>query len=638
MKRLILLLMGINLILFGCAGDDSSTQANEDENTQNLQFAVISDSHIEDISMDLQTDYKGAELNGELYTIRPMIEQLTSTRLFNENYFALKQSLDDIAKQEIKTVVFTGDMTDDGQEVSIAEFTEILDEYHQKYDMDFYVLPGNHDPTSPYGKGEGDNFLTTEGEIIDLYASGSEECQEQDAQCDPAMAGIGQEQMIEMLGEYGFKPKEDNLLWATPFSTYDFTEYSYEQAKSEANADNRSYQSCNENNECKDVYDLSYVVESVPGYLFLMIDANVFLPDTESDEFASPSDKGWNYIGEYKPHLLDFIKDVNDYANETNKQVIMFNHYPVADFYKGMYDQLAPVFGEDGLYFSRLPNEESTEMLANTGIQLVFSGHMHYNDSAVYEQEDNYLVDVSVPSTAGYAPAYKVVSSDEHGVYQIETKVLDDVKDFDKFFPLYEKEYQKLEENGGDADGLMWSLDALDVENYREFTKYHIEYLTENNHFSKWPTKVQETFNTLNLYELLIYPKVGKQFTPDEFVTALDAYEDVEITDMSEKADTYFATKQITKEELQAVKGLDVVTAFYKFLSGDELAYDDYTQKQKDIIESSLEFYRENESSDVNQEYTEAIDAVITAIDVWAHDLPSANFTVDLNSHQVNSM
>ncbi len=430
----------ICLVLGVCT--TTAIEAKENDQEADYQFAVVSDPHVQDVEGEFtDTDFSGANLNGKNYTLRPMEEQMTSTRLFNENYYAFYQVLDEIAADGIKDVVFTGDISDDGQEMNITKIAEILEEYEQEYAMSFYIVPGNHEPPSPIAVDKGDNFLTDSGESIDVQSTSSDSCQngDENVACDDQMLSMGQVEMANTLGDFGYMPEEDNLLWATPYSSYELADYTYEQAHEEMDLSKRTYESCGDE-RCENVSDLTYLVQPAAGYLFLCLDGDIYVPEGE-DDYKLFSDNGLNELAEYKPETVEFIKDVINYADENDLQLIFFNHYPLVDYYAGMTDELKAFFGEDGLEFDRLPENEVTSSFAQAGAHLMFSGHMHYNTTAEYANDDNYLVNVMTSSTAAYVPSYKVVSSFGSGKYEIETKILDDVKDFNTLFELYKLEY-----------------------------------------------------------------------------------------------------------------------------------------------------------------------------------------------------
>lgn len=96
------------------------------------KVAFLADIHLQDVYGDFQSvDFQGVinPKNGKFSTIRTMESQLNSTRLFNENYFALLAALEDVRKRGIKLVALPGDYTDDGQPMNILALKKILQEY-----------------------------------------------------------------------------------------------------------------------------------------------------------------------------------------------------------------------------------------------------------------------------------------------------------------------------------------------------------------------------------------------------------------------------------------------------------------------------------------------------------------------------
>lgn len=66
-----------------------------------------------------------------------MEAQVQSTRLFNENYFALLAALNDVAQRNISLVVLPGDLTDNGQFINQEKINQILTDYTKRYGMKF---------------------------------------------------------------------------------------------------------------------------------------------------------------------------------------------------------------------------------------------------------------------------------------------------------------------------------------------------------------------------------------------------------------------------------------------------------------------------------------------------------------------
>ncbi len=632
MKKIISILAML-LIVTGC----QSAEANE------FKFAVLSDVHVQDVEGKFDSNvFSGADLDGTNFTIRPMSEQMASTRLFNENYFAFEQALSDLADEGVEYVAITGDITDDGQEMNVKKVASILGEYEKDYGMHFYLVPGNHEPNTIEVADGGDDFLKADGSSIDVKSSLSEECSQGDDQsiiCDDQMLSLGQAEMTEKLANFGYMADSDDVMWATPYSSYDFTDYSYEQATQEMGIENRMYEVCNEQGSCVEEYDLTYAVEPVEGYIFLCLDNNIYIPD-EEDIAKLQGDNGFNFLQNEKTQTLAFIVDVANYAEQTGKQVILFDHYPLSDFYAGTTEQLKQTFGEDGLYFKRLPIESITSKIATSGISLVFSGHMHYNATGQYQNGDDYLVNVMTGSTAAYVPSYKVVTTRGDGVYEVNTRIIDEVANFDALFPLYETEYnyeQSLTAVEREELGITdWNKEILDADNYYEFNRIFMETLVQTRHYPEWTEDMQLVFDNFNLYQMVIYSLYKQPMTPDQFVAEFTTDEQIQM--LATEFDSFLADKNVERQQLEAFTGIDIVTMFYKFLSARELAYTDYSDEQLNAISAAVTYLSNNSIASANLEYTSSIINILTAIYNFANDVPSNDFKIDLNNHQVTNL
>lgn len=120
MKRSTLTVLSglIAATLVGCNSDSSSSDTPELEAP--VQVAFMPDIHFHDVYGDFQDgSFQGLYTNssGKYATIRTMQSQMESTRLFNENYFAMIAALDDVVERGIKYVALPGDFSDDGQPV-----------------------------------------------------------------------------------------------------------------------------------------------------------------------------------------------------------------------------------------------------------------------------------------------------------------------------------------------------------------------------------------------------------------------------------------------------------------------------------------------------------------------------------------
>lgn len=147
---------------------------------QQLQIAFLPDVHFHDV----YAQFKDGHFSGihshstnTAATIRTMATQLQSTRLFNENYFALQAALDDLVRRKVQLVVLPGDFSDDGQSVHIRGLKRILQHYSKAYGLKFLLTLGNHDPVRPYAHAAGKpDYLGPDGRPLAIFSPGSEPC------------------------------------------------------------------------------------------------------------------------------------------------------------------------------------------------------------------------------------------------------------------------------------------------------------------------------------------------------------------------------------------------------------------------------------------------------------------------------
>ena len=241
------------------------------EQTEGISIAIISDAHIQDVV-------------GHPELIRSQEAQVQSTRLFNENYFALCAALEDCGKRGIKTIVMPGDLTDDGQLVAQECARNILKTYADKYCMQFFVTVGNHDPQQPlsYDVTKTD-YLGDDGRQVSIS---SDEKSGADI-IYPQLRGAGYAEQTACYADFGFFPQEKFKYWATPYSTYGVDDYTYEKALAESGIDKRTYDL-----QGIRAYDASYVVEPIDNLWLLAIDGAVHIP--KDDGTFHGSAKGYN--------------------------------------------------------------------------------------------------------------------------------------------------------------------------------------------------------------------------------------------------------------------------------------------------------------------------------------------------------
>lgn len=515
------------------------------------RIAFIADAHIQDV-----------ESHPEL--VRSMNVQVQSTRLFNENYFALIAALDDVAKRGVSLVVLPGDLTDDGQLVNQESVRTILDGYARRYGISFFVTTGNHDPQRPFGREcTGHDFLTSFGQTVTRtsdVSSGGE-----GVVVDTLLRSAGYREEMSCYAQFGYFPQSSYLYWESPFSSYSYDTYSYQQALNESSIDRRSYVLC----DSLVVPDASYLVEPVEGVWLLAIDGGVYLPAGVKNGVVQyhGSGAGYNNVLEHKPFLLPWVKKVADEAKQQNKTLVAFCHYPLVDFNKGASRLIADYWGKDKFDLSRVPADSIAEAFLEAGVRIHVAGHMHVNDVGVKEgAAGNRLYNIQVPSIATCVPAYRILTLTDTDRFEVSTVLLDQVPGFDRFFPLYEKEYAYTLSLGKKP---VWSRESLSSESYAEFCDWQFKDLVRTRFIpNDLPQVLRDRLARsdeegllladliLDLYRLRYSGGLARKYIPDE---RLKRYEEM------------FANAKLQSSSPEYVKQMDALERIFQCFLKDGL-------------------------------------------------------------------
>ena len=556
------------------------------------------DIHFHDVYAQFEDgSFTGLEnsISGKKATIRTMQAQLNSTRLFNENYFALLAALDDIAGRGIKLVALPGDFSDDGQPVHIRGLRRILSQYHDQYGMEFFAAPGNHDPVRPFDAAGGEpDFLGPGGNEQRIFSRGAQECSGYKTRwarldtgrtlptiCTEEIRHLGYRDIMAEMQNFGFYPKPDYLYWETPYS--DYQDYDFSEARAQADYRHRQYEICRRGNggkwkqpdyrNCHRVPDASYLVEPVPGLWLLSIDANVYIPNEAAVGFEGSDNAGYNKILTHKRHLLDWIRDLVKRAEKADKQLIAFSHFPMAEFYDGQSDAIASLFGPNAFQLKRRPQQHVSRVLADTGLKLHVGGHMHINDTGSARGRDGKpLFNIQAPSLAAYLPAYKILTLHSPEQVEVETVILDEVPRFDELFQHYRQEYETRVRSGQQP---LWNRKILDSPNYRTFTQWHIRELSRQRFLPReWPRDLKQHLLGLNGKELLVSTQLAKN-TAIRVSTQADRNE-IEKSPQWKNAETrageLAAEAAIPLQDFARWSGFDLAVDFYRLRNGGALA------------------------------------------------------------------
>ncbi|MCL6269405.1 hypothetical protein M3P05_05525 [Sansalvadorimonas sp. 2012CJ34-2] len=644
-------------------------------------IAFISDAHFHDVYAQFSDGaFQGLpnSVSGRNAVIRSMYAQLTSTRLFNENYFAFLAALDDVVERGIRVVVLSGDFSDDGQPLHLQGLSKVLEEYTQKHGIQFFACNGNHDPVKPFNSTGGKHdFLGTEGREQPIFSPGHQgslphsNSHRHQPVISEDVVHQGYEPIMASLKNQGFYPQESYLYFETPFSTYTQNDYTFEQASKQAQFHNRFHEICVEGTGGRyrkphytngiELPDSSYLVEPVEGIWLLSIDSNVYIPKAELDKpdnpahpsnFHGSSDAGFNKVLTHKEYLLDWIHSVTRRAEETGKTVVAFGHYPAVDFFDGAGPEIKKLFGEGNFDQKRIPNDDVAEVLASAGIRIHFAGHMHFNDTGLKTFADNgFLVNIQVPSLAAYVPAYKILQLKEDNKAEVTTVTIDQVNRFDELFEHYREEHNYLKKHNPER---LWNEGILKAKNYREYTSLHIAELTRLSFLpNAWPSDVREMLYAMDGGQMLVMSQLESDIRwdqlagPDNSLSIPDAVKPSWI-EAEKRASDLAHEAGLSIEAMKQWNGLDLAIDFYRLRSADELAFSDISAeriKQYELMASCLSKVENNRYRKIAPERYHAVElfragfqSLFSIMSHFTSDIPSKKFEVCFSSGRITTI
>lgn len=662
-------MMSIGLSTVGC-----QSTSHLEAGVPPLQVAFMPDIHFHDIYADFNDgSFAGLATNssGKHATIRSMSAQLNSTRLFNENYFALLAALDDIVARGVKLVALPGDFSDDGQTVHMRGLRKILDRYAKQHGLAFFAAPGNHDPKRPYSRpaGKGD-YLGHDGHNQRIFSQGMAECKGYQTPwatvdagyalstiCSEEVKELGYQGVMRQLAQHGFYPQPHYRYWETPFSQYDSKSYQFEEAVSQASYANRQYEICHQGSggrykqsgysHCLNVPDSSYLVEPVDGLWLLAIDANVYVPNkagagaasaTSHLNFSGSGNAGYNKMFSHKAHVMAWIKSVVQRANAAGKTLIAFSHFPMVEFYDQQSNAIAKMFGAKNFQLARRPNEAVSHALAAMGLKVHVGGHMHINDTGIQRNQDgNFLFNIQAPSVAAYVPAYKIMTLKGDSEIDVETVILDKIPRFTELFEHYHKEHQRLQHQGSDK---LWNKEILNARSYDEFTQWHIRELTRQRFLpQEWPAELRELLFTVNGQDMLVLsqlmsPVTLKQLINNEFSLA-QLRKTNEWKTARQQANKLARLANLALVEFAQWNGFDLAVDFYRLRNADQLALRDISQQR---LAQYRFFARTLDDEQQVSVFSKHFGGLFKILDGFQKGLPSQHFRLNTSSGTITDL
>ncbi|HWV72766.1 MAG TPA: metallophosphoesterase [Pseudosphingobacterium sp.] len=611
-----------------------------------LKIAFLADIHLQDLYGSLSdSEYKGVlnPKNNNYTLLRTMDAQLHSTRIFNENYFAFLAALDDIAKRGIKYIALPGDYSDDGQAIHIRGLQRILQQYRQRYGMQFFITTGNHDPVGPYKLDAGkDDFLGEGGTRQAIFSKKDSYHTEHNLELplviSQDLAEMGYLGIIDHLNEFGFLPNKNYLYWETPFSNYSPESYSYEQAIKEAAMKDRMYDVA----PGFAVPDVSYLVEPVNGLWLLAIDGNVYIPQknkkTNGEIKYAGASLGYNNVLTHKTHLVTWVNKIVKEAKAKGKVLISFSHYPMIDFNDDASPEIKEFMGQDKWQLARIPNERVAETFADIGLQVHVAGHMHINDTGVRTtKKGNTLVNIQTPSLAAYIPGYKVFTVRSNNKIEVETIEVNDVPRFDELFELYEMEYELLRKQKTKE---LWDKRILETKNYREFTTWHLKELVRLRFLpNDWPDGIKNVLLDISGEELAILSNIESDASFDSILKHKNDNFRQQWETAKSKVEKELIDKHLSLQDFNDCSGFNLIVDFYKLHSADVLALEDIGKERLDRYRYIFESFSRNRSINANKHLIQQQFSLFFAIfNKFLHGAPAGHFLIDLKSGAIEDL
>ncbi|MGS4347147.1 metallophosphoesterase [Myroides odoratus] len=468
---------------------------------EGVKIGVLSDPHLHNIYVKEQAQGLEPFYNAQTSTyefVRSLAGQMASTRLFNENYFAFRQALTDLAKQGVQVVLISGDYTDDGQELNIKATQTLLTEFEQQYGMRFFLANGNHEAVNQLDRESGKtDFLTQKGQVIGVYSTENLKKNTTD-RVYPPLRELGYESMYPFIQSFGLQPRKTDLFYSTPFHPFRYETYSSED---DFSLSKRKYVS-----QGVSYFDYTYLVEPIEGVWILSIDGNMY-KQVNATTFKNISD-GYHAMEE-RMYLLDWIASIVKEAKKRGKKLLAFGHYPLLEFNQGQSAALVELLGNNRLQLHRVPSEKIQQYWLETGLSLHFAGHMHIHQQSVKKQGELELKNIQVPSLAAFPPAYKIVEIKADAI-DIQTIELREVEHYNALFSLYQKENTTGAYNA-----------FLNAENYYELTKSHLKYLSEHRFYhSDFGDEKWNAYKEAETLEPFLNPKMKAVLSPASLIEA----------------------------------------------------------------------------------------------------------------------
>jgi 3',5'-cyclic AMP phosphodiesterase CpdA len=319
----------------------------------------------------------------------------------NEGPFISRAAILDAVGRGATHIVLNGDYGDATERAVYDAFAADLKDYEDQYGVDFLFVRGNHDSITNENHETGEEHDSPLFDGTDLDNSRT--------------YSIGALELFEKFKAFGLSNDENDA----PPIDYLYWEFGPATENGCGTAD--------AGEECVTQTQFSYLVEPVENLWFLIIDTNGFS--------ENGGGSGWTSDGLKisKPRTWAWIEDVYERAAEQHKTVIAFGHHNLGDPFCGLtFNTLS--FLEGALFDTK----QSAKELADLGMKIYVSGHLHMDYISDFARSDFSLIDVQTPSLANYPVGYRLFTFYEDETLTVETVAVRDVSGWDTYLSDYQ--------------------------------------------------------------------------------------------------------------------------------------------------------------------------------------------------------
>ena len=338
--------------------EEVKEETEKEESENRFDISIVSDTHVLPEGMIGENeDYE--------------VAKNSDRKLFTESAGLLKAALKKIDEKGSKYIFVPGDLTKDGEYEAHKEFVNILSEWkNAKPGREVFVVPGNHDINNrhafDFSSGKKEVAKTTDpNEYMELYKD--------------------------------FVYENENIIDKYKDSSQ-FKEYLDEV--------NKKY---NRNLSYGQGYE-SYVVriknekgEEINGLTLIGLDTTIYSAEsTKNHTDVQETD------GRVTLPLIKWLVKKAEEANSRNDVVTVMSHHAFIPHFDKQEKLLSPyIIREWDTKFEdsdeRINGKTPAEILANLGVRFLFTGHLHAQDVAKYDDgKGNVFYDIQTGSLVTY--------------------------------------------------------------------------------------------------------------------------------------------------------------------------------------------------------------------------------------------